>query len=254
MIEIQCRAVLLDIEGTVSPVAFVFDVMFPYARRHVESFLRDNWQDENVQQAVTLVGKDVGQADTAAWLGDGDADSQRAVVRDAIYELMDGDAKVTGLKQLQGMIWRTGFECGELVSDLFPDVQPQLDAWKSAGLDLYIYSSGSIAAQRLFFGHTVAGDLLDRFSGFFDTTSGNKKESASYTSIASGIGLPPASICFISDVVAELDAAQAAGMQTVLRPVDNDKNTTHSSISSLAEVACLLGENSVASARGNEPR
>lgn len=252
MIEIQCRAVLLDIEGTVSPVAFVFDVMFPYARRHVESFLRNNWHDEKVQQAVTLVGKDVGQADTVAWLGDGDTDSQQVIVCNAVYELMDRDAKVTGLKQLQGMIWRDGFESGELVAELFPDVLPELDAWKVAGLDLYIYSSGSIAAQKLFFGHTVAGDLLDRFSDFFDTTSGNKKETSSYTNIAEEIGLPPQSICFISDVVAELDAARDAGMQTVLRPGDNDTIASHPTIASFAEIACDLDKRSVASNRGCE--
>lgn len=222
---IQCRAVLLDIEGTVSPVAFVFDVMFPYIRTHVAKFLEEQWNEIRVQEAVQLVGLDVGQTDITSWLGDGDAASQQAIVCQAVHDLMDRDAKVTGLKKLQGMIWKDGFESGELVSELFSDVLPKLKQWKACGLELFVYSSGSIAAQKLFFAHTTQGNLLELFSGHFDTTSGNKKESESYRTIAVAMNMPAESICFVSDVEAELDAAKAAGMQTVLRPAGNESNS-----------------------------
>ena len=227
VVEIKCQAVLLDIEGTVAPVTFVYDVMFPYIRENVASFLESSWTDDSVQQAVALVGKDVGQEDVADWLGSGSVDEQRQIVVAAVNQLMDNDAKVTGLKQLQGMIWKDGFDSGQLVAQLFPDVPPKLNEWKADGLELYIYSSGSIGAQKLFFGHTTAGDLLDLFLGYFDTTSGNKKESDSYRTIAEQIGKPPHEICFISDVVAELDAAEAAGMQTILRADETSAASSH---------------------------
>lgn len=222
---IKCQAILLDIEGTVSPVAFVFDVMFPYIRKNVAAFLNEHWNNASVQEAVKLVGVDVGQSDASEWLGSGDEQSQQAIVCQAVQQLMDRDAKVTGLKKLQGMIWKDGFESGELVSELFSDVLPKLKQWKAAGLDLFIYSSGSIAAQKLFFQYTTEGNLLDLFSGHFDTTSGNKKESASYRTIAQAMAVPTESICFVSDVEAELNAATEAGMQTVLRPVDTKSDS-----------------------------
>ena len=225
-IQIQCQAVLLDIEGTVCPVAFVFDVMFPYIREHVLSFLRSNWNIPAVQEAVALVGKDIGQDCVETWLGQ-DPD-QPQTVASAVNQLMDDDAKVTGLKQLQGLIWKDGFDSGQLVAELFPDVLPRLKEWKAAGLDLYIYSSGSIGAQKLFFGHTIAGNLLTLFSGHFDTTIGNKKIADSYTKIGRQTGLPSGSICFISDVIAELDAAVQAGMQTIWRPVPGDEGVSSS--------------------------
>ena len=223
---IQCRSVLLDIEGTVAPVEFVYDVMFPYIREHVAAFLSNHWAVEAVQNAVALVGQDVGREDTKQWLSScaagqesrANVDAQQKVVVDAVHQLMDKDAKVTGLKQLQGLIWKDGFTSGQLVAELFPDVLPKLKEWQAAGLKLYIYSSGCIAAQKLFFGHTTQGDLLEMFVDHFDTTSGNKKQAASYSTIASAIGSDPATICFISDVQAELDAAADAGMKTVFRP------------------------------------
>lgn len=237
MVKIECRAVLLDIEGTVSPVAFVYDVMFPYIRQQVNDFLANNWDDAKVQQAVVLVGQDIGAADHQAWLGTGEATTQQAKVTSAVHDLMDRDAKVTGLKQLQGLIWKNGFGSGKLVAELFPDVLSALKDWRAAGLQLFIYSSGSIGAQKLFFGHTIEGDLLDMFVDHFDTTSGNKKEAASYQTISESMGLPANEICFISDVVAELDAAKATGMQTVLRPAaDLSQFGGHDTIESFAEL------------------
>lgn len=239
MIRIKCQSVLLDIEGTVSPVAFVFDVMFPYAREHAESFLGATWNDEATRCAVETMAIDNGFASSSAWFSRESAASeseQQQVVVKSVHQLMDRDAKLTGLKSLQGLIWRTGFESRQLVSELFPDVVPKLRSWKASGLDLYIYSSGSIAAQKLFFGHTQEGNLLDLFSGFFDTTSGNKKETESYGVISKSIGLPASEICFISDIVAELDAARESGMQTILRPASECDNNGHPVINTFASI------------------
>jgi enolase-phosphatase E1 len=144
----------------------------------------------------------------------------QARVKAHVLELMDRDVKATGLKQLQGLIWESGFASGELQAHLYPDVRATLEKWHAAGIDLRIYSSGSIAAQRLFFGHTIEGNLLSLFRGHYDTTTGSKRESTSYQRIAAEFGVPPHEILFLSDVVAELDAARAAGLQTglVFRP------------------------------------
>lgn len=226
--ETACTTFLLDIEGTVSPVAFVYDVMFPYARQHVAGYLESGWEDPDTRDAVQWLARDEGHENAEAWFAGQAADTdplrQEMVVR-SVHRLMDEDAKLTGLKKLQGLVWRRGFEDGRLVSTLFPDVLENLRHWKQAGRSLCIYSSGSVAAQRLFFGHTRTGDLGDLFSGFFDTTWGPKKQAASYRAIADELGEPPATICFVSDITDELDAAREAGMQTVLRaagPTETD--------------------------------
>jgi enolase-phosphatase E1 len=133
-----------------------------------------------------------------------------------VLRLMDADAKATGLKQLQGLIWKSGFESGELKAHVYEDVPPALESWTAAGKDVRIYSSGSVQAQRLFFGHTIAGDLLPRFRGHYDTTTGPKKEAESYRKIAAAFGLPLTAILFLSDIVTELDAAREAGLATAL--------------------------------------
>jgi enolase-phosphatase E1 len=152
---------------------------------------------------------------------------------------MDADAKVTGLKQLQGLIWEQGFRNGDLRSTLFDDVVPALDHWRENGRPIRIYSSGSIHAQKLFFAHTTAGDLTPRLSGYYDTTTGSKREAASYTAIAVDCALPAHEILFVSDLVDELNAAKSAGMLTALalRPGNKSAPTSdHPAISSLAEI------------------
>ncbi len=211
------RGILLDIEGTTSSISFVYDVMFPFARRELENYLRENWNSPQLNEACEMIARDAGHESFAAWRGGAADDEQmRALVRDEVIRLMDGDVKATGLKQLQGFIWRSGFESGEMKAHVYDDVPRALRVWNEAGLDVRIYSSGSIAAQKLFFGHTIAGSLLERFRGHYDTTTGPKKEAASYAAIASDFGLPPNDILFLSDVTAELDAARCAGLQTVL--------------------------------------
>ena len=193
------RAVLTDIEGTTTPIAFVHDVLFPFARATMADFVAAHGHEPAVAAELAAVRAAApGQDPLAVLLG-----------------WMDQDAKATPLKTLQGMIWQQGYQDGRLEGVLYPDVAPALRAWQAAGLALYVYSSGSIAAQRLIFGHSNAGDLSGLFAGNFDTHTGGKREAASYRDIAAQIGLPPGAILFLSDVEAELDAADAAGLRVI---------------------------------------
>ncbi|MFP1683545.1 acireductone synthase [Alloalcanivorax sp. C16-1] len=220
------NAILTDIEGTTSSIAFVKDVLFPYADRQMEAFLERHWDDPAVAAAV---GEAADQAGAAL---DTPADAAR-VLRRWIAE----DRKITPLKTLQGLIWRAGYEQGDYRAHLYPDSAPQLRQWHDAGLPLYVYSSGSIAAQKLFFGYSEAGDLTPLFSGFFDTTSGGKKEADSYRVIQKAIGQPAETILFLSDVEAELDAARAAGLRTVLLDRDGAiKDSSHPKVSSFDQI------------------
>ncbi|QDU99263.1 acireductone synthase [Lignipirellula cremea] len=217
MIELTAQAVLLDIEGTTSSVSFVYDVMFPFVRRELEGYLAAAWEEPDLQQTCEQIAIDAGHASLDEWAGaEADAAARQALVRDEVVRLMDGDIKATGLKQLQGLIWRSGFDSGELQAHVYDDTPEALQHWSEARLDVRIYSSGSIAAQKLFFGHTIAGNLLPWFRGHYDTTTGPKKEPHSYAQIAQDFSLSPQEIVFFSDVVAELDAARTAGLQTVL--------------------------------------
>ncbi len=200
------KLILLDIEGTVSPLAFVHEVMFPYARQRAGAYLNRHWGTAVMAQ----LARDAGVAAFAT-----PAEAEAAVQR-----LMDADAKVTGLKQLQGLIWEEGFRNGELRSRIFDDVPHALADWCRRGREIRIYSSGSVHAQKLFFAHTKRGDLSVHFSGYYDTTTGSKREAGSYGAIAADCGLQAEQVLFVSDVVEELNAARNAGMFTalVLRP------------------------------------
>lgn len=213
----EARCALLDIEGTVADVRFVYDVMFPFVRCQAASFLESHWEDEDLRDTLAILATESGSTHSSdPWrqqeLGR-DAAISHAV--DAVHRLMDQDSKTTGLKALQGRIWESGFRSGTLRSELFNDVIPALRRWQAAGVELRIYSSGSILAQRLFFGHTTQGDLTPMFVAHYDTTIGNKKEAASYQRIAEDCKLAPTDILFLSDVAAELVAATQAGMQTL---------------------------------------
>jgi enolase-phosphatase E1 len=209
VIDFAVRGVLLDVEGTTSSVRYVFDVLFPFARREMGDFLRRRWDDPAVVKARQLMSRDAEVPMTTPELVCGEA-----------YRLMDGDVKATGLKELQGLIWEEGYAAGRLRSHVFPDVPPALRRWRDGGIDLRIFSSGSVAAQKVFFASTDGGDLLGLFSGHYDTTTGPKREAESYRRIAADWELPTKDIIFLSDVPAELDAAAGAGMQTalVIRP------------------------------------
>ncbi|HKF47418.1 MAG TPA: acireductone synthase [Terracidiphilus sp.] len=214
---------LLDVEGTVAPVAFVTETLFPYARRHFSQFLENNFEDDKVRADLALLAEenrvdgDVG----APRIGTGCrrvADGKPAFVEGSlqyVFWLMDMDRKSTALKSLQGKIWRAGYESGELKSELFEDVPRALERWE-AKAQVAIYSSGSVEAQRLFFKYSNFGDLTSRIAGYFDTRTGAKREVASYRAIAREMGIEPAEELFFSDVVAELDAAREAGCGTRL--------------------------------------
>lgn len=211
------RCVLLDIEGTVADVRFVYDVMFPFVRRQVASFLETHWGTSDLQEPLANLAAESGSNHAIDPWRQSELGRDRAIACavDAVHRLMDQDSKTTGLKALQGRIWESGFRSGALRSELFPDVVPALRRWQAAGVELRIYSSGSILAQQLFFGHTLQGDLTSMFAAHYDTTIGNKKEAASYRQIAEDCKLPPGEILFLSDVAAELVAAAQAGMQTL---------------------------------------
>lgn len=212
-------AVLLDIEGTTSSIAFVYDIMFPFVRKHVTAFLRSHAEQENVLFALRQMAKDASFPDENVWRENPNVPFEEAV-SEHVLGLMDRDSKTTGLKALQGLIWESGFQSGELRSHLFPDCFPALKRWKEKGVLLAIYSSGSVVAQKLFFGHTEFGDLRPYFCAHFDTTVGGKRESSSYSAIATQLGLAPEKILFLSDIAQELSAAKQAGMRAiaVVRP------------------------------------
>ena len=216
--KLQAQCVLLDIEGTLSDIRFVYDVMFPYAKKNIERFLVENWESLPVQDAVRTVANDAKIASIDDWLGPAWQRSDKTGVlklSEHCHQLMATDSKTTGLKSLQGMVWQLGFESGALRAELFADVLPALVEWKASGLDLRIYSSGSVLAQKMFFKYTVLGDLTDLFCAYYDTTIGTKKDVASYERIAAESQFDPAEIVFVTDVHAELVAASQAGMQVV---------------------------------------
>jgi enolase-phosphatase E1 len=229
------RGILLDVEGTTSSISFVYDVLFEHAKRNVGDFLAKHRDDPAVRAAAAGLATSAGlPADTF--------DSEESVVRIGLIalDLMNRDVKDTSLKTLQGMIWRGGYESGEIVAHVFDDVPQALSQWADSGLDVRIYSSGSIEAQRLFFAHTDHGDLTRLLRGYYDTTTGPKREAASYAAIAAAMGLEPRQILFVSDVGPELDAARTAGMQTALavRPGNRDPGGVfdHESVASFAEI------------------
>ncbi|MEG3190771.1 acireductone synthase [Lysobacter sp. D1-1-M9] len=198
------KAILTDIEGTTSSICFVKDVLFPYARRALPGYIDARGREPAVRKWLDAVATECG----------GMCDD--AMIVEVLQGWIDQDRKHTALKALQGMVWAEGYRNADFTAHLYPDAAAALRAWHGAGLPLYVYSSGSVPAQRLFFGHSDDGDLSTLFSGWFDTEVGGKREAASYRHIAEAIGRAPGDVLFLSDVVAELDAAREAGMQTAL--------------------------------------
>ncbi len=219
-------AILTDIEGTTTSVSFVFDCLFPYARARLAAFVRENGHDPAVREQLDAVARESGRS-----LSDDEAVAQ-------LIQWIDEDRKITPLKALQGMIWEAGYLKGDFTGHVYPDAVKYLRQWKAQGLALYVYSSGSVKAQQLLFGHSDAGDMRPLFSGWFDTQAGPKREAASYRLIASQIGLPPGDILFLSDIKEELDAARAAGMQTIwlVRGAIPDPEATHRQVTSFDEI------------------
>jgi enolase-phosphatase E1 len=240
MFKTTADGILLDIEGTTSSISFVYEVMFPFVRENLADFLQSNWGTEPLHECLVQLADDLDQTSIEQWLGEASDQNQQSIVESAVIQVMDRDVKATGLKQLQGMIWKSGFLAGQLVAHLFEDVAPAMRQWHHSGIDVRIYSSGSIAAQQLFFGHTVAGDLRSCLNGYYDTTTGAKQSVASYEAIARTFPCPVDQIIFLSDVPAELIAAKSAGMKTFLslRPGNHPVDGNHdlNSIRSFAEL------------------
>ncbi len=209
------RAVLTDIEGTTTSLSFVKDVLFPYARRHLPEYV----QSHRAQPRIVALLDDVR-----------DYAQDRSLSEESVVTLLcrwiDDDKKIAPLKTLQGYIWGEGYRRGAFQGHVYDDAAKQLRAWHANGLVLYVFSSGSIAAQRLLFGHSVCGDLTPLFSGYFDTTTGPKNAASSYAAIASRIGLVPHGVLFLSDAITELDAARTAGMVTALLNRDGPPTST----------------------------
>lgn len=223
------NVILTDIEGTTSSIAFVHDVLFPFARKALPAFLKAHAQEPEVQAQIQAVAMEAGCNP-----------NDLSIVTATLLSWMDADRKVTPLKALQGMIWKSGYEDGSLVSHLYPDAIEGLRRWHAAGIRLAVYSSGSVPAQKLLFGHTAVGDLQPLFSAWFDTRVGGKREEKSYHAISDQLKESPANILFLSDIAEELDAASAAGLQTtqLVRVEDGTQPAPgHAQVGSFTELA-----------------
>ncbi len=240
------KAIITDIEGTTTSLSFVKDTLFPYARAKLGEYIRRHEDDPQVRKLLDDVEQEINK-DPCLHLTNETASCVRPSkdVGQLIEQLLrwiDRDKKVTPLKTLQGLIWEEGYEQGAFHGHLYQDAAENLKDWKARGLDLYIYSSGSVHAQKLLFAHTDYGDLTSLFSGFFDTHIGGKKEQASYRKIAKQVGYPEDQILFLSDMKEELDAARAAGMNTIWLTRDSipDPQAEHRQVHSFDEICINL--------------
>lgn len=199
------QAILTDIEGTISDAAFAQEVLLPYAARALPEYVRHHATEPAVADALE---------DTRGVMGAPDADLELVITQ--LLEWVARDEHVTPLKTLQGLVWRQGYEAGELAGHVYTDAAEAMRLWHQAGIGLYTYSSASVTAQELLLGHSEQGDLRPLFSGHFDTATGGKREPISYRLIRSRIGVPAEQTLFVSDATAELDAAAEIGMATCL--------------------------------------
>ncbi|WP_447555181.1 acireductone synthase [Vreelandella sp. EE22] len=220
------RAVVTDIEGTTTDIRFVHEVLFPYAHDQLPEYVNTHSAQPDVAEQIDAVRRELGDSDAAI----------DKVIETLMYWI-ETDQKKTSLKALQGMMWADGYQRGAFQGHLYEDVAPRLRQWTEAGKKLYVYSSGSVQAQKLLFGHSVEGDLTPLLSGYFDTHIGHKREASAYRHIVVELDLPAESILFLSDVVEELDAARLAGMQTLqLVREGTQAGTEHASVASFDEI------------------
>ena len=223
-------AIVTDIEGTTSSIRFVKDVLFVYAERFLPEFVRKHKEERDVARQLRSMSESTGIPQK----------NPEALI-DQLRLWMHEDQKVTELKALQGMVWERGYQRGEYQAHVYADVPPKLQEWLDDGINLYVYSSGSEKAQRLFFRYSSCGDLRLMFAGYFDTTIGAKQEVQSYLNLAEQIALPPKDILFLSDIEGELDAAADAGLNTiwVVRPQEGTvapKKTRHAIVNTFSEI------------------
>ena len=231
------KLILTDIEGTTSSISFVKDVLFPYAAKHLPAYVKQHIEDDVVktalQQTAELAGADGIEIDVK---------NTDQLIKQLLAWITE-DRKATPLKTLQGLIWKTGYENGDYQAHMYPDATEYLKKWHSEGMPIYVYSSGSANAQKLFFGYSQDGDLLPLFSGHFDTLMGGKRETQSYLNILAELqkthaDLNAKDVLFLSDIKEELDAAREVGMQTVwlLREDEIPADTEHKAVKSFEEV------------------
>lgn len=214
------KAIVTDIEGTTSSLAFVKDVLFPYAANNLPDWLSDNSKVPAVRTEIAIVADQIDRPATDI-----------EAVTTQLLQWIDENVKATPLKALQGMLWKSGYESGDYCAHVYEDAVQKLHDWHAAGIPLYVYSSGSVQAQELFFQYSRYGDLRKLFSGYFDTTTGPKNDTDSYRKIAAAIGLPAADILFLSDANSEVKAALAAGLKAVLIVRPEDTSTKSGDVS-----------------------
>ena len=221
------KAVVTDIEGTTSSLAFVKEVLFPYARVNLADYVRRNIAQEQVNKIMAATCQEI----------NAELDTEQSIIQ--LIQWIDEDKKVTPLKSLQGLIWEAGYQQGDFKGHIYFDAVENIRKWKAKGLDLYVYSSGSVQAQKLLFAHTDYGDLTPLFSGYFDTHIGGKKEPQSYRNIANSIGIDAEQLLFLSDIKEELDAAKAAGYQTacLVREGGIEAKADHLQVSSFDQIS-----------------
>ncbi|XP_037501496.1 enolase-phosphatase E1 [Rhipicephalus sanguineus] len=245
----EIEAVVLDIEGTVISISFVKDVLFPFARKNIRAYLESHWEEPElrtiVDQLHTQAIGDVKYHGSVPPIDDPAEAPKEALIAQLEANLlwqMDADRKAAPLKALQGLVWKEGYASGQLRAPLYPDVVPMLTAWKSRRLKLAIYSSGSVQAQQLLFSHTTEGDVTTLLDGYFDiNTAGVKTDARSYEVISEAISVDPSKILFLTDIVAEAQAACKAGFQVRLvvrpgnKPLTEDEKASFGHISSLEQ-------------------
>ncbi|MBD1583333.1 acireductone synthase [Pseudoalteromonas sp. S16_S37] len=223
------KAIVTDIEGTITRISFVKDILFPYAAKHLAEFVQTHQQRDDVKAQIDAVRNEL--------------DNPQASIDEVISALLgwiEADKKVTPLKQLQGFIWQAGYEHGDFTGHIYPDAYAFLNEQSTQNIDLYVYSSGSVKAQHLLFAHSDYGDIRHLFKGYFDTHIGAKQEPESYHAIAAQLPYDAQHILFLSDVVAELDAAKAAGMKTLQLWRDNQpQSENHPAIENFAQFEAL---------------
>lgn len=224
--ESKIKAIVTDIEGTTSSLSFVKEVLFPYARAHIDEFIRKHAEEPRIASLIEDVRKETGE------------DLSLDGVIQQLEQWIDEDKKITPLKALQGLLWETGYQQGDFKGHIYPDAKQQLERWHQQGIKLYVYSSGSVHAQKLLFSYTDFGDLNYLFTGYFDTKIGTKVERESYQLIAKSIKLAANAILFLSDVETELDAAKSAGMQTtwLVRDGKIDARVSHPQVKDFSAI------------------
>ncbi|WP_455207921.1 acireductone synthase [Kaarinaea lacus] len=222
------KAIVCDIEGTTTSLSFVKDTLFPYARRRIAQFVRENQHNPEIANALENVKREMRQPD--------------ASLDEVIAQLetwIDEDKKITPLKAIQGHIWQYGYQNGDYHGHVYPDAYEKLKDWHESGIALYIFSSGSVYAQKLLFAHTEYGDMTPWFSGYFDTNIGAKIDAAAYQAIAEQTGFSSDELVFLSDIEKELDAAKSAGFSTVwlVREGVPTSRSQHPQVTSFYDIA-----------------